>query len=152
MILSRSVHTVIISIALIFVVSGIQTSLTVNAQQGNVSQQQIPPTNFSSSIPLANSLLDVLKSKIKVSLLDAMSNVTKSLPNATLLSGSIQPEMGFLVYKVTTLDGNNTIHILDIDPGNGTIISQQQMPAVMSQILPPPIAPQLDNVPSLGVP
>jgi hypothetical protein len=135
--LSRYVSSITVAIALMFIISGLQTSLTVNAQQMNFTQQQqqVPFTNFTGSIPLANSLLEVVKSKITVSLIDAMNNVTKSLgPNATVLAGSIQPEVGFLVYKIAALDGNNTVHLVTVDPGNGSVLSQQQSPAAVSRI------------------
>lgn len=140
-----------IALVLTFSVTGTQFLAMVDAQQANISQQS--PLNFSGSIPLANSLIDVLKSKIKVSLLEAMNNVTNSLgPNTTLLSGSIQPEVGFLTYNIAALDSNNTIHMVIVDPGNGTILSQQEMPAVMSRILSPPVGPQLSDIPNLEVP
>jgi hypothetical protein len=121
--LSRYTKSMIITItiSIIFVISGTQTLQNVEAQQQPIPQMpqqlgpqppQVPFSNFTASIPLATSLFDVLKSKINVSLADAMTNITNSLgPNATALSASIQSEGGFLVYGIVALDNRNNIHI-----------------------------------------
>jgi hypothetical protein len=151
--ISRNLFTIISGATMILFVSSLQTSQITFAQQANVSQQSSAFTNFTGSIPLANSLLDVLKSKIKVTLVDAIDNVTKTLgQNSTVISGSIQPEAGFLSYRIVALDGNNTIHMILVDPGNGNVLSQQQGPAGMSGILSSEPAPQLSTIPNLGVP
>jgi hypothetical protein len=143
------------------------TSQKVVAQQLVVppAQQPQPGTqpqksfsnfsNFTASIPLASSLLEVLKSKIKVSLPDAITIATKSIgPNATTLAASVQAESGFLVYRVVALGKDNNIHMLFIDPANGDLLSQAQWPASMSKAFAsiPGINPQIDVVPSLRVP
>jgi hypothetical protein len=104
-----------------------------------LSNQTLPPnlSNFTASIPLASSLFDVFKSKIVVTLADAITNATKSLgPNSTALSGSVQTERGFLIYKIAVLDSkDNTIHMILVDPANGKVLSQRQWPAAMSKTL-----------------
>ena len=154
--------TIIITMSVIFVIFGAQS---VDAQQlsPQMQQQQIrvpqPPqtpfSNFTASIPLATSFLDVLKSKTNVSLADAMNYVTNTMePNATVLSGSVQEERGFLVYRIVGLDASNNINMVLVDPANGSILSQQQWPAATFQVLSsiPGVGPQLGSVPNLKVP
>jgi hypothetical protein len=65
-----------------------------------------------------------------------MTDVTNSMgSNATVLSGSVATERGFLVYRIVGLDDSNNINMVLVDPANGSILSQQQLPAATSQIL-----------------
>lgn len=155
--------TIIITMSITFVIFGAQS---VDAQQQlspQIQQQQIrvpqPPqtpfSNFTASIPLATSFLDVLKSKTNVSLADAMNYVTNTMePNATVLSGSVQEERGFLVYRIVGLDASNNINVVLVDPANGSILSQQQWPAATFQVLSSiaGVGPQLGSVPNLRAP
>ena len=152
--------TIIITMSVIFVIFEAQS---VNAQQliPQTQQQQSPQppqtplSNFTASIPLATSFLDVLKSKANVSLADAMNYVTNTMePNATVLSGSVQEERGFLVYRIVGLDASNNINMVLVDPANGSILSQEQWPAAAFQVLSsiPGVGPQLGSVPNLKVP
>ena len=132
---------------MISVISSLQTLQSADAQQQlipQIQQQEIPlpqspqlqSSNFTASIPLATSLLDVLKSQTNVSLADAMTDVTNSMgPNATVLSGSVGAERGFLVYRIAGLDDSDNINMVLVDPANGSILSQQQLPAAISQVL-----------------
>lgn len=117
----------------------------------------MPLSNFTGSISLTTSLFEVLKSKTSVNLADAMTDVTNSMgPNATVLSGSVQIERGFLVYRIVGLDDSNNINMVFVDPANGSILSQQQWPATMSQALLPILGagpnPQPGSIPSIRVP
>ena len=138
---------IIVTISMISVISSLQTLQSADAQQQlipQIQQQEIPlpqspqlqSSNFTASIPLATSLLDVLKSQTNVSLADAMTDVTNSMgPNATVLSGSVGAERGFLVYRIAGLDDSDNINMVLVDPANGSILSQQQLPAAISQVL-----------------
>ena len=138
---------IIITMSMISIISSLQTLQGIDAQQQLVPQiqqqgipvpqsPQIQPSNFTASIPLATSLLDVLNSKTNVSLADAMTDVTNSMgSNATVLSGSVAAEGGFLVYRIVGLDDSNNINMVLVDPANGSILSQQQLPAATSQVL-----------------
>lgn len=132
----------LISVSIVFVIFGTDGSHKANAQQlpPPLFNQTPPPnlsSNFTASIPLASSLFDVFKSKIAVTLADAITNATNSLgPNSTALSGSVQTEGGFLIYRIAVLDSkDNTIHMILVDPANGEILSQRQWPAAMSKTL-----------------
>jgi hypothetical protein len=138
---------IIITMSMISVISSLQTLQGVDAQQQlvpQIQQQEIPvpqspqiqSSNFTASIPLATSLLDVLNSNTNVSLADAMTDVTNSMgSNATVLSGSVAAERGFVVYRIVGLDDSNNINMVLVDPANGSILSQEQLPADASQVL-----------------
>jgi hypothetical protein len=100
-----------------------------------------------------------LKSKINVSLIDAITNITNSLgPNSTVFSASMQPERGYLVYQILALDDSNNIQKLLVDPANGIVLSQEQWPAgtipgplssSLSGAVPPVIGPPPSEIPGL---
>jgi hypothetical protein len=54
------------------------------------------------------------------------------------------------------LDDSNNINMVFIDPANGSILSQQQWPATISQALLPILGVdpnlQLGSIPSIGIP
>lgn len=157
---------IIVTIFIVFIISGTRTLQSVEAQRQLMNEMppqlgsqapNIPFSNFTGSISLTTSLFEVLKSKTSVNLADAMTDVTNSMgPNATVLSGSVQIERGFLVYRIVGLDNNNNINMVFVDPANGSILSQQQWPATMSQALLPIFGvgpnPQLGSIPSIRVP
>jgi hypothetical protein len=73
-------------------------------------------------------MINGFKSSIQVTLNDAVSTAEQSLGNnATTLAAFIHPERESLVYNVFALDSNNTAHKVTVDPGNGNILSSQQM-------------------------
>lgn len=165
--LSRYTNSIIIvTIFIVFIISGTRTLQNVEAQRQLMNEMppqlgsqapNIPFSNFTGSISLTSSLFEVLKSKTNVNLADAMTDVTNSMgPNATVLSGSVQIERGFLVYRIVGLDDSNNINMVFVDPANGSILSQQQWPATMSQALLPilGVGPNLQpgSIPSILVP
>lgn len=144
--LSRYTNSIIIvTIFIVFIISGTRTLQSAEAQRQLINEMppqlgsqdlNIPLSNFTGSISLTSSLFEVLKSKTNVNLADAMTDVTNSMgSNATVLSGSVAAERGFLVYRIVGLDDSNNINMVLVDPANGSILSQQQLPAATSQIL-----------------
>jgi hypothetical protein len=165
--LSRYTNSVIIvTIFIVFIISGTRTLQSAEAWQQLINEMpprlgsqapNTPLSNFTGSISLPSSLFEVLKSKTNVNLADAMTDVTNSMGvNATVLSGSVQIERGFLVYRIVGLDDSNNINMVFVDPANGSIISQQQWPATMSQALLPILGgvpnSQPGSIPSIGIP
>jgi hypothetical protein len=70
-----------------------------------------------------------VKSKIHTTLNNATTSALNAVgggSNASAVAAFIHPERGFLVYDVFVLDSNN-IHKVIVDPGNGRILSNQQM-------------------------
>jgi hypothetical protein len=91
-----------------------------------------PFTNITTSIPVFPTLIKALRSEIHVSLNDATTNAMKAVgSNSSAVTGSIQSTRGFLVYTIIVLDSNNNIHLVMVDPGNGKVVSSQQLPAGM---------------------
>ena len=87
--------------------------------------------NWTGSISLFSPILDPLKSKIHTTLNNATTSALNAVgggANTSAVAAFIRPENGFLVYNVFVLDSSNNIHKVIVDPGNGRILSNQQMP------------------------
>jgi hypothetical protein len=89
--------------------------------------------NWTGSISLFSPILDAFKSKIHTTLNDATINAINAVggggtsSNSSAIAAFIHPERGFLVYDVFVLDSSNNVHRVIIDPGNGRVLSNQQM-------------------------
>jgi len=86
--------------------------------------------NWTGSISLFSPILDPLKSKIHTTLNNATTSALNAVgggSNSSAVAAFIHPENGFLVYDVFVLDSSNIIHRVIVDPGNGRILSNQQM-------------------------
>ncbi len=84
--------------------------------------------NISSSVSIFQPILNAYKSLIHVSLADAITSAQKSLgKNTTAVAAFIHPENGFIVYNVFAIGSNGAVYKVLVDPGNGNIISSQQM-------------------------
>jgi hypothetical protein len=92
--------------------------------------------SWTGSISLFSPIIDAFKSKIHTTLSTAITTAISAVgggaaagSNASAggVAAFIHPENGFLVYSVFVLDPNNNIHKVIIDPGNGKVLSNQQM-------------------------
>jgi hypothetical protein len=95
---------------------------------GSGSQNQ--NQNWTGSISLFSPILDAFKSKIHTTLNNATTSALTAVggdANSSAVAAFIHPENGFLVYDVFVLDSSNTIHRVIVDPGNGRVLSNQQM-------------------------
>ena len=109
--------------------------MTPNTQQQNPysigMRSGLQNQNWTGSISLFNPLLDMFKSKIHTTLNDATTSAINSVrgagSNSSAVAAFIHPENGFLVYDVFVLDSSNNIHRVIVDPGNGKVLSNQQM-------------------------
>lgn len=110
----------------------VQNTTTNGLTQNTNQQQQQPLQNASainnssiiSSIPLDNTMTELITSKVNVSLSNATIIAEKSLDassHAVLAKLGIQN--GFLVYTIWVADSNNNFHKIIVDPGNGKILS-----------------------------
>jgi hypothetical protein len=75
-------------------------------------------------------ILDAFKSKIHTTLNNATISALNAVgggTNSSAVAAFIHPERGFLVYDVFVLDSSNNVHRVIIDPGNGRVLSNQQM-------------------------
>jgi hypothetical protein len=84
--------------------------------------------NFTGSVSIFQPIINGFKSSIHTSLSDAISTAEQSVGNnATTIAAFIHPEKEFIVYDVFAIDSNNIPHKVVVDPGNGNILSTQQM-------------------------
>jgi hypothetical protein len=119
----------------------ISITMTPNSQQQNPYSMSmrsgLQNQNWTGSISLFSPILDAFKSKIHTTLNDAITSAINSVggtggaagsnASAAAVAAFIHPERGFLVYNVFVLDPSNNIHRVIIDPGNGKVLSNQQM-------------------------
>ena len=114
----------------------ISITMTPNTQQQNPYSMSMSSglqnQNWTGSISLFNPILDMFKSKVHTTLNDATTNAINSVgggagSNASAVAAFIHPENGFLVDDVFVLDSSNNIHRVIVDPGNGKVLSNQQM-------------------------
>jgi hypothetical protein len=106
--------------------SGPNRQYSMSMSSGLQNQNQ----NWTGSISLFSPILDPLKSKIHTTLNNATTSALTAVgggPNSSAVAAFIHPENGFLVYDVLVLDSNNNIHKVIVDPGNGRVLSNQQM-------------------------
>jgi hypothetical protein len=84
--------------------------------------------NFTGSIPISQILADAFKTHVHVSLNDAITTAENNIGNnSTTIAAFIHPEKGFVVYDIFTVDSNNDLHKVIIDPGDGSVLSSQKM-------------------------
>jgi hypothetical protein len=114
----------------------ISITMTPNTQQQNPYSMSmrsgLQNQNWTGSISLFSPILDMFKSKVHTTLNGATTNAINSVgggarSNASAVAAFIHPENGFLVYDVLVLDSSNNIHRVIVDPGNGKVLSNQQM-------------------------
>jgi hypothetical protein len=103
-----------------------------NSMMSMTSGLQNQNQNWTGSISLFSPILDAFKSKVHTTLNGAITNAISAVgggagSNASAVAAFIHPENGFLVYNVFVLDPNNNIHRVIVDPGNGKVLSNQQM-------------------------
>jgi hypothetical protein len=96
--------------------------------EGSQSFSNPHADNFTGSISIFQPIINGFKASIHTSLSDAISTAEQSVgDNATTLAAFIHPEKEFIVYDVFAIDSNNIPHKVVVDPGNGNILSTQQM-------------------------
>jgi hypothetical protein len=114
----------------------ISITMTPNTQQQNPYSMSMSSglqnQNWTGSISLFSPILDMFKSKVHTTLNDATTNAINSVgggagSNASAVAAFIHPENGFLVDDVFVLDSSNNIQRVIVDPGNGKVLSNQQM-------------------------
>jgi hypothetical protein len=84
--------------------------------------------NLTSSVSIFQPIINAFKSSIHVSLNDAISTAQQSVgANSSAIAAFIHPERQFIVYNVFTIDPNGSIHKVLVDPGNGKVLSNEQI-------------------------
>jgi hypothetical protein len=129
-----------IALALAFMILPNNNNNAMAQQSGSTMGPNIPNSmsmssglqnqNWTGSISLFSPILDAFKSKMHTTLNNATTSALNAVgggSNASAVAAFIHPERGFLVYDVFVLDSSNNIHRVIVDPGNGRILSNQQM-------------------------
>jgi hypothetical protein len=110
--------------------SGMNSNSAVNSSSMNQSG------GLAGSISIFSPIVNAFKSVIHVSLSTAITNAQNTLGNnSTTLEAFIHPDKGFIVYQIFALDANNNIHKIVVDPGNGRILSAQQMSLIEMMLM-----------------
>lgn len=92
------------------------------------SSGQSPSIQNVSSIPIEKTILNALSEKTNVSMTQAIVTTEQAIGNnSKIISASLEPLNGTLVYKINALDNNSTMNRLIIDPGNGNILYKEKM-------------------------
>jgi len=104
-------------------------TMAMNDMMGSSSSSTISNAdNFTGSISIFQPIINGFKSSIHITLNDAIATAEQSIGNnSTTLAAFIHPEREFIVYNVFAIDVNNIPHKVIVDPGNGNILSSQQM-------------------------
>jgi uncharacterized membrane protein YkoI len=146
--MNNKIHTAMYSIGLSSIVLALAFMIWSNNNDNNAMAQQssqgmspnrqysmsmssgLQNQNWTGSISLFSPILDAFKSKIHTTLNNATTSALTAVgggSNSSAVAAFIHPENGFLVYDVFVLDSSNNVHKVMVDPGNGRILSNQQM-------------------------
>ena len=100
-------------------------STNMTSTNGNTTSKSIT-TNATTpigTIPLSNTMSNAVFSKTKVNLSNAVSIAEKAVDNKShAISARLGTDNGYLVYIIWIVDGNNSMHRLVVDPGNGKVL------------------------------
>jgi uncharacterized membrane protein YkoI len=146
--MNNKIHTAMYSMRLSSIVLALAFMIWSNNNDNNAMAQQssrgmspniqysmsmssgLQSQNWTGSISLFSPILDAFKSKIHTTLNNATTSALTAVgggSNSSAVAAFIHPENGFLVYDVFVLDSSNNVHKVMVDPGNGRILSNQQM-------------------------
>jgi uncharacterized membrane protein YkoI len=146
--MNNKIHTAMYSMGLSSIVLALAFMIWSNNNDNNAMAQQssrgmspniqysmsmssgLQSQNWTGSISLFSPILDAFKSKIHTTLNNATTSALTAVgggSNSSAVAAFIHPENGFLVYDVFVLDSSNNVHKVMVDPGNGRILSNQQM-------------------------
>jgi len=105
-----------------------QQNSTGFANKMTAAPPTIPTANWTGSVQILPTIMQAFKSQIHINLNEATTNALQAVgTNSSAVAAFIHPESGFLVYNVFVMDGNNNIHKVIVDAGNGKVLSNQQM-------------------------
>ena len=100
-------------------------STNVTSTRDNTTSKSITAnaTTPIGTIPLSNTMSNAVFSKTKVNLSNAVSIAEKDIDSKShAISARLGTDNGYLVYIIWVVDGNNSMHRLVVDPGNGKVL------------------------------
>jgi uncharacterized membrane protein YkoI len=83
--------------------------------------------NFTGSI----SVPQIIKNNVKVTFSQAASTAEKQVSGGQVIDGHLRVVHGYLVYRFTVIDSNDTKTRVIVDPGNGQVLSSEVCPQHM---------------------
>ena len=111
--------------------------------------------NWTGSVQLVPLLTDAIKSKLTVTINDAISTAQNTVgTNSSVFLAGVSIERGFLVYSIFVIDQNNSIHKILIDTSSGEILSMEQITRenMSNNSIIEPTNPWLAFTPSIPIP
>ncbi|MGD1838033.1 MAG: PepSY domain-containing protein, partial [Nitrososphaeraceae archaeon] len=96
--------------------------------QNNTSNIEKNRMNFSSSINVDDILKESLKSKITVTLSDAISIAETNVGEGSFTKeASLEERHGYLIYKVKVYDVDKQKYKVIVDPGTGEVLKSKKI-------------------------
>jgi uncharacterized membrane protein YkoI len=84
--------------------------------------------NLTGSIEVDKTIAEAFKSKVTVSMIDAITAAQNSVgPNSIVKEAELTHAYGYLVYKMKVVDENMKKYKVIVDPGNGSILMQKEL-------------------------
>jgi uncharacterized membrane protein YkoI len=99
---------------------------TTNATDATSQMDQTG--NLTGSIEVDKTIAEAFKSKVTVSMIDAITAAQNSVgPNSIVKEAELTHAHGYLVYKLKVVDENMKKYKVIVDPGNGSILMQKEL-------------------------
>jgi Peptidase propeptide and YPEB domain len=94
----------------------------------NATSQMGEQGNLTGSIDVEKTIAEVLKSKVTVNIIDAITTAQNSVgPNATAKEAELTEAHGYLVYKIKIIDEDMKKYKVIVDPGNGQVLMNKEI-------------------------
>ena len=109
------------------------TTTTATAAAGttnatDATSQMGQTGNLTGSIEVDKTIAEAFKSKVTVSMIDAITAAQNSVgPNSFVKEAELTHAYGYLVYKMKVVDENMKKYKVIVDPGNGSILMQKEL-------------------------
>ena len=92
------------------------------------NQSESKMMNWTGTIDVESTIVDALKSKVKVDIIEAIKAAQGSVGlNSTVKEAEITHAHNYLVYKVTVIDEDMKKYKVIIDPGNGKVLLKKEI-------------------------
>jgi hypothetical protein len=109
-------------------ISNISAQEMGNATTTNATSQMGEQGNLTGSIDVEKTIAEVLKSKVTVNIIDAITTAQNSVgPNSMVKEAELTHAYGYLVYKIKVVDENMKKYKVIVDPGNGNILMKKEL-------------------------
>jgi len=105
----------------------IGVAIIATAGMSAASAQTTGQTNTKPTITGSINIEQTLMSKVTVSFSDAANtaaagSTASPITGGKVISGSLKPMQGYLVYAFKVIDGNNMVYTVIVDPSSGSVL------------------------------